>query len=511
MQQMIVKMAVATAVAALWLGGWAGTATGIYINDVSVGDNTKGDGWELDGHRIRLKGSDRTYTVFGTDRTQSLSLHVQTAKCKVIARNLVLCPTNGTSLAGMKLDDSMDIDCELELVGVNRFTGGTDQAGLGVPKNTVLTISAPNDVTAELHCQSGGWGAGIGGGYDYINAGTITIRGGTIYARGGDFGPLNPGDDMWGGGGGAGIGGASHLKVTGQWNLEGLEGGSSKQVLITGGTVYAYGSNGAAGIGGAGGQNSVSFGNAGGNGGVFLMSGGRVFAYGGKHKTGYSGAGAGIGSGAGGRKSDLIYVAGGTLYAEAGSTELGCMDVGVGAAGVPTECGNFVVTGGSISTKYGLTLNPIDSASSPLYRVWVDGLMPGRKYKVDLGTTPYGTADIYAGQDGCLCLLLPNGGYELTVNHLPRIAYVNNMEVYSILVADYAIVFNSNGGSGTMKDLCCNLGQVYTLPKCTFQAPSGKSFGGWSCTTTAKLYDDGMIVFNLAGKGGFVTFTAMWK
>lgn len=44
------------------------------------------------------------------------------------------------------------------------------------------------------------------------------------------------------------------------------------------------------------------------------------------------------------------------------------------------------------------------------------------------------------------------------------------------------VVFDPNGGSGTMTSVAMNSGTVYRLPDSTFTAPSGMSFGHWSVT-----------------------------
>ncbi len=43
----------------------------------------------------------------------------------------------------------------------------------------------------------------------------------------------------------------------------------------------------------------------------------------------------------------------------------------------------------------------------------------------------------------------------------------------------YTVSFDANGGSGTMAAVQVNSGDTYTLPACTFTAPSGKEFDKW--------------------------------
>ena len=44
----------------------------------------------------------------------------------------------------------------------------------------------------------------------------------------------------------------------------------------------------------------------------------------------------------------------------------------------------------------------------------------------------------------------------------------------------FRIIFDANGGTGTMEDVILTGTNKYTLPDCTFSAPEGKMFDGWS-------------------------------
>ena len=87
-----------------------------------------------------------------------------------------------------------------------------------------------------LTAQGGPAGAGIGGGYSG-DSGTINIYGGTVTATGGTS------DNS--GGGGSGIGGGRGRHIT----YNGLTGGNANDIKIVGGKVKAYGAGGGAGIG----------------------------------------------------------------------------------------------------------------------------------------------------------------------------------------------------------------------------------------------------------------------
>lgn len=74
----------------------------------------------------------------------------------------------------------------------------------------------------------------------------------------------------------------------------------------------------------------------------------------------------------------------------------------------------------------------------------------------------------------------------------------------------YMISFASCGGTGSMPEMSCRTNGVYNLSPCGFTAPSGKKFAGWWCPNTKKLYDDGVIVFNLGGARERVEMQAIW-
>ena len=64
------------------------------------------------------------------------------------------------------------------------------------------------------------------------------------------------------------------------------------------------------------------------------------------------------------------------------------------------------------------------------------------------------------------------------------------------------------GSTGTMEDTVCKYGKVYNLRKCTL-SKSGSHFVGWAWN--GRLYDDGLLIFNLSETDGDVlNFFAVW-
>ena len=77
----------------------------------------------------------------------------------------------------------------------------------------------------------------------------------------------------------------------------------------------------------------------------------------------------------------------------------------------------------------------------------------------------------------------------------------------------YRVVFNggASDATGSTATLECEMGKVYNLPPNGFSR-AGKTFLGWSAVDTGRIYDDGMMIFNLTNTpGAVVEFQAVWK
>ena len=226
--------------------------------------------------------------------------------------------------------------------------------GINVAKGNSFSVYAQSvgENTGRLTANSGGWGAGIGGGNGKA-AGTITIHGGNVTANGSK--------------GGAGIGGGSGdgfdasggtitihdgtVKATGGGSGAGIGGGNSGSggtITIHGGNVTATGGDSGAGIGGgrmgSGGTVTIHGGNvtatseasAAGIGGGYTGSGGTVIIHGGSVTATGGGFAAGIGGGFEG-SGGTISIHGGNVTATGGPS----------AAGIG---GGYTGSGGSFAT-----------------------------------------------------------------------------------------------------------------------------------------------------------------
>ena len=220
---------------------------------------------------------------------------------------------------------------EIELDGKNELKSGYKRAGLEKTSEGTLTLKDDKKKAGSLTATGGKFGAGIGGG----NGGSgknITITGGTVNAKGG-----LEGAGIGGGTGGSGeaitINGGT-VEATGGKFGAGIGGGLNgvgKNITIKGGTVNAAGGdNGGAGIGGG----------TGGSGEAITITGGTVNAAGG-------GQGAGIGGGNYG-SGEAITITGGTVEATGG-------DFGAGIGGGSWGNGeDITIKGGTVEANGGL-------------------------------------------------------------------------------------------------------------------------------------------------------------
>ena len=220
---------------------------------------------------------------------------------------------------------------EIELDGKNELKSGYKRAGLEKTSEGTLTLKDDKKKAGSLKATGGKFGAGIGGG----NGGSgknITITGGTVNAKGG-----LEGAGIGGGTGGSGeaitINGGT-VEATGGKFGAGIGGGLNgvgKNITIKGGTVNAAGGdNGGAGIGGG----------DSGSGEAITITGGTVNAAGG-------GQGAGIGGGNYG-SGEAITINGGTVEATGG-------DFGAGIGGGSWGNGeDITIKGGTVEANGGL-------------------------------------------------------------------------------------------------------------------------------------------------------------
>ena len=80
-------------------------------------------------------------------------------------------------------------------------------------------------------------------------------------------------------------------------------------------------------------------------------------------------------------------------------------------------------------------------------------------------------------------------------------------------IAKYKLVFDPNGGTGSMDSVTVREGDLYTLPECGFEAPEGKIFSFWD-VSGADLIGTPGTEFRIASNNsleGVITVCAKWR
>ncbi|HBV99328.1 MAG TPA: hypothetical protein DEF36_20105, partial [Desulfotomaculum sp.] len=304
---------------------------------------------------ITITGSSDTYSVAVLQNLDTVYITLDNVIIENSPANRIACPFSVGAYSTV----------HLTLSGENRLDattwfGANDgrNAGLGVPYNATLVITAAS--TGSLWAHGSYKGAGIGSGFGH--SGTVTIDGGTVTAYG-----SSGGAGIGGGEGGMGtviINGGTVTARNLNSGAAGIGGGNwqgNGMVTITGGTVTAEGGGCAAGIGG--GSSGV---------GEVTITGGTVTATGGS--GGYSFGGAGIGGGQG--RDGIVTIDGGTVTAYGSSGGAGIGGGGGGSGTVKINGGSVnasptpsTVTNNSGSSEYLVTISGLPASVGVSYEV----------------------------------------------------------------------------------------------------------------------------------------------
>mgnify|MGYP000950862227 FL=1 len=271
--------------------------------------------------------SDDNPVIIGNSATNTVSIVAE----KDRTANVTLSGANidGSTTGNAAVSTTGEGNVSIELDGDSTLKSGSTHAGLEKNNGGSLTI-ADEDKNGKLTAEGGGYGAGIGGGYNGTGS-DITISGGEVKATGGSYGA-----GIGGGNRGTGsditISGGEVEATGGTWSagIGGGNRGTGSNITISGGEVEAAGGTWGAGIGGG----------QGGSGNKIAISGGKVNATGGY-------AGAGIGGGENGDGSDII-ISGGEVKATGGSY----------GAGIGGGCGDsgsdITISGGEVKATGGV-------------------------------------------------------------------------------------------------------------------------------------------------------------
>ena len=242
------------------------------------------------------------------------------------------------------------------------------------------------------------------------------------------------------------------------------------------------------------------------------------------------------------KDSEGNYMSGVTVEAEVANTLLATID----ASAVTDADGKAVFAASALLpglTEITFTVNGTTLTKTMDLRITVDDNRPARP-TASVGTTEYtaaspkensitvesgtvltiraeaGTTIYYTIDDTCPCQnsasrKVYTGPITITQNTRFRItAYKDGMEYSDRLnitvtvstpsAPTYTVSFDANGGTGTMADVTGISGE-YTLPACTFGAPSGQQFKAWKVGGIEKAVGDKITVT------ANTTVTAVWE
>ena len=83
----------------------------------------------------------------------------------------------------------------------------------------------------------------------------------------------------------------------------------------------------------------------------------------------------------------------------------------------------------------------------------------------------------------------------------------------ALMTVPYQVVYDSNGGSGTMASKGVFDGDTFTFPECTFTPPKNKAFDYWVMSGVDGIFQKGgtVLISNNCAQNGVITVTAHWK
>ena len=290
--------------------------------------------------------SDDNPVIIGNSATNTVSIVAekdQTANVTLSGANI-----DGSTKGNAAVSTTGEGNVSIELDGDSTLKSGFCHAGLEKNNGGSLTI-ADEDKNGKLTAEGGGYGAGIGGGYNGTGS-DITISGGEVKATGGAFGAGIGGGYEAGGSDIAISGGEVNATGGGAYGA-GIGGGwgcSGSDITISGGEVKATGGSYGAGIGGG----------YSGDGSDITVSGGEVKATGGVN-------GAGIGGGLQGKGKDI------TVSGDAKLKVQGGVESWTGGAGAGIGNGGSKADGNQIPGA------EVEPDTSDLTTGWIEYYAPG--------------------------------------------------------------------------------------------------------------------------------------
>ena len=162
---------------------------------------------------------------------------------------------------------------------------------------------------------------------------------------------------------------------------------------------------------------------------------------------------------------------------------------------VQTVAGTLTVTKKTVTVSKGTTtFNYTGSAIKPT--ATVSGAVTGETINLTITTSPLSAINPGTHSATVTIGSVTNGS---TSNYT-----LSGTTTFNFIIKA-RITFDVNGGSGTMSNQYVTLNSSYTLPSCTFTAPSGMEFNGWLVGSTTYAAGASITI------SGNTTITAQWK
>ena len=332
--------------------------------------------------------SDDNPIIIGNSATNTVSIVAekdQTANVTLSGANI-----DGSTKGNAAVSTTGEGNVSIELDGDSTLKSGFCHAGLEKNNGGSLTI-ADEDKNGKLTAEGGGYGAGIGGGYNGTGS-DITISGGEVKATGGSYG--------------AGIGGGYS--------------GDGSDITVSGGEVKATGGVNGAGIGGG----------LQGKGKDITVSGDAKLKVQGGVESWTGGAGAGIGNG--GSKADGNQIPGAEVEPDTSGLTTGRIEYYAPGADMDKDAPSQTIVGTYIPPQPAREAAAPAQPAAPLYRV-TDGDGKDVSYET---TWRDGVLTVTVEADRAVLTGRLSGIASLQAQGIERIVFITKGATSEFLTAD---------------------------------------------------------------------------
>ena len=332
--------------------------------------------------------SDDNPIIIGNSATNTVSIVAekdQTANVTLSGANI-----DGSTKGNAAVSTTGEGNVSIELDGDSTLKSGFSHAGLEKNNGGSLTIT-DEDKNGKLTSEGGGYGAGIGGGYNGTGS-DITISGGEVKATGGSHG--------------AGIGGGYS--------------GDGSDITVSGGEVKATGGVNGAGIGGG----------LQGKGKDITVSGDAKLKVQGGVESWTGGAGAGIGNG--GSKADGNQIPGAEVEPDTSGLTTGWIEHYAPGADMDKDAPSQTIVGTYIPPQPAREAAAPAQPTAPLYRV-TDGDGKDVSYET---TWRDGVLTVTVEADRAVLTGRLSGIASLQAQGIERIVFITKVATSEFLTVD---------------------------------------------------------------------------